>query len=235
MAAPSVVLDGLSTPPETRVGPAFGDLLARASRLGGPTPPAGRRTDETAHPGDEDLVADIVIEDLVAAGEVLSAATPGMGRPLHLQDGRGFGEVLAEALTVLLPAAAETERVCGSADAFVPGRAQRNGAGLATRLVPGTLTAAAAARLACSWPRAGSVAVSDADVDMSRALRRRLARAGAISGCTFDGDALTVAENSPLLGSDRARPEELAMSRTAESAAGDDNKGADQCLISISM
>lgn len=54
--------------------------------------------------------------------------------------------------------------------------------------VGGTLTTA----LVLAEARGGSVAVSDAHIELGLALRRRLARAGATTGASFDGDRLRV-------------------------------------------
>ena len=54
--------------------------------------------------------------------------------------------------------------------------------------VGGTLSAA----LVLAEARGGSVAVSDAHIELGLALRRRLARAGATTGASFDGDRLRV-------------------------------------------
>ena len=44
----------------------------------------------------------------------------------------------------------------------------------------------------------GSVAVSDAQVELGLALRRRLARAGAVAAAGFNGDCLRVQRFVPL-------------------------------------
>ena len=54
--------------------------------------------------------------------------------------------------------------------------------------VGGTLSTA----LVLAGARGGSVAVSDAPIELGLALRRRLARAGATTGASFDGDRLRV-------------------------------------------
>ena len=54
--------------------------------------------------------------------------------------------------------------------------------------VGGTLSTA----LVLAEARGGSVAVSDAPIELGLALRRRLARAGATTGACFDGDRLRV-------------------------------------------
>ncbi len=54
--------------------------------------------------------------------------------------------------------------------------------------VGGTLSTA----LVLAEARGGSVAASDAPIELGLALRRRLARAGATTGASFDGDRLRV-------------------------------------------
>ncbi len=58
--------------------------------------------------------------------------------------------------------------------------------------VGGTLSTA----LVLAEARGGSVAVSDAPIELGLALRRRLARAGATTGASFDGDRLRVQPTS---------------------------------------
>ena len=54
--------------------------------------------------------------------------------------------------------------------------------------VGGTMTTA----LTLARAHGGSIAVSDAHIELGLALRRRLARAGATTGASFDGDRLRV-------------------------------------------
>ena len=58
----------------------------------------------------------------------------------------------------------------------------------------GTMTTA----LELAEARGGSVAVSDAPVELGLALRRRLARAGAVAAAGFNGDCLRVQRCVPL-------------------------------------
>ena len=58
----------------------------------------------------------------------------------------------------------------------------------------GTMTTA----LELAEARGGSVAVSDAPVELGLALRRRLARAGAVAAAGFNGDCLRVQRRVPL-------------------------------------
>ena len=147
----------------------------------------------------------------------------------------GYDQVLAAAAAVLLPAGDVSGGPFGDTDPAEGGprpATERRRSDLLRRPMLGG-TASAAGRVAWSWPRVGSVAVSEADVGLARALRRRLARAGSLAGCGFDGDRLVVsAAAESLLCCDRTEDEEFQMSEPgALLLRATTKKGGDQrCL-----
>ena len=226
--------DLLARVPAREGGPAFGDLLARAARLRG-TAPTPRRSIPAEDPAEASTAERAAGDEDAAAVAAATGPEPGdrrsLERPLQaledgpagdaapaLEDGPaavGYDQVLAAAAAVLLPAGDVSGGPFGDTDPAEGGprpAPERRRSDLLRRPMLGG-TASAAGRVAWSWPRVGSVAVSEADVGLARALRRRLARAGSLAGCGFDGDRLVVsAAAESLLCCDCAEDEEFQMS-----------------------
>lgn len=96
----------------------------------------------------------------------------------------GYEETLAAAVTTVTSAADDElgQLLAAAADTLATDHHP------APSPVGGTLSAALTLAKACG----GSIAVSDAPIELGLALRRRLARAGATTGASFDGDRLRV-------------------------------------------
>lgn len=95
----------------------------------------------------------------------------------------GFGPAPAAADTIAGPASDGLgPLLAAAADTLDAGQLHRAPA------VGGTMTTA----LTLARAHGGSIAVSDAHIELGLALRRRLARAGAATGADFDGDRLRV-------------------------------------------
>lgn len=117
----------------------------------------------------------------------LAAAAAALGpvRRAETAPSLDYGAVLAEAAdTLTTPADEELGRLlAAAADTLDTEDFHRVPAA-----VGGTMTTA----LTLARTHGGSVAVSDAHIELGLALRRRLARAGATTGADFDGDRLRV-------------------------------------------
>ena len=96
-----------------------------------------------------------------------------------------YGEILAAAADTFATTSGDELEGLLAAATDTLGAADRR---RAPSPVGGTLTTALVLAEACG----GSVAVSDAHIELGLALRRRLARAGATTGADFDGDRLRV-------------------------------------------
>ncbi len=116
---------------------------------------------------------------LVAAAEALRPA-----RTLQPTTRPDFAALAAAAPTVAAPAGDGLGRLLAEAADVLDGEQRHRG----RPVLGGTTTTA----LTLARARGGSVAVSDARIELGLASRRRLARAGATAGADFDGDRLRV-------------------------------------------